>query len=160
PALCSMLGFTEEELRNKHCVDLSPPEDAQKDWALFQQLRAGYIDHYHLDKYFLRRDQSVIPGRLSISLLHHREAPLVVAMVEDLSETRAAAEQRERQMAEHALSTLSRKLIEAHEEERTWIARELHDDVNQRLALIAVNLERLSQQLPSSAPELKQTVEE
>ena len=29
PALCSMLGFSEEELRKKHCVDFSPPEDAQ-----------------------------------------------------------------------------------------------------------------------------------
>ena len=47
-AFCSMLGFTEEELRTKHCVDFSPPEDAEKDWALFQQLRAGSIDHYQL----------------------------------------------------------------------------------------------------------------
>jgi PAS domain S-box-containing protein len=45
PALRSMLGFSEEELRSKHCVDFSPPEDAEKDWALFQQLRAGSIDH-------------------------------------------------------------------------------------------------------------------
>jgi PAS domain S-box-containing protein len=33
PALCSMLGFSEEEMRNKHCVQFSPPEDANKDWA-------------------------------------------------------------------------------------------------------------------------------
>ena len=43
PAFCSFLGFSEEELRSKHCVDFSPPEDAQKDWVLFQQLRAGSI---------------------------------------------------------------------------------------------------------------------
>jgi len=35
PALCSMLGFSEDELRGKHCVEFSPPEDANKDWALF-----------------------------------------------------------------------------------------------------------------------------
>jgi PAS domain S-box-containing protein len=52
PALCSMLGFSEEEMRNKHCVEFSPPEDAQKDWALFEQLRAGSIDHYRLEKRF------------------------------------------------------------------------------------------------------------
>ena len=50
PALCSLLGFNEEELLNKHCVDFSPPEDAEKDWALFQQLHAGSIDHYQLEK--------------------------------------------------------------------------------------------------------------
>ena len=54
----------------------------------------------------------------------------------------------ERRLAEEALSSMSRKLIEAQEQERTWIARELHDDINQRLALLAVNLDRLKQELP------------
>ena len=44
------MSFTEEELLSKHCVDFSPTEDAEKDWALFQQLRAGAIDHYGLEK--------------------------------------------------------------------------------------------------------------
>jgi hypothetical protein len=31
-----MLGFSEEELRGgKHCVQFSPPDDAEKDWTLF-----------------------------------------------------------------------------------------------------------------------------
>jgi PAS domain S-box-containing protein len=51
----------------------------------------------------------------------------------------------ERKLAEEALSTVSQKLIEAHEEERTRIARELHDDVGQRLALLGVYLDRLKQ---------------
>jgi PAS domain S-box-containing protein len=55
----------------------------------------------------------------------------------------------DRKLAEEALSSVSRKLIEAHEEERTHIARELHDDINQRIALVAVNLERLKQNLPA-----------
>jgi PAS domain S-box-containing protein len=55
----------------------------------------------------------------------------------------------DRKLAEETLSTVSRRLIEAHEEERTRIARELHDDINQRIALFAVNLERLKQDLPA-----------
>ena len=38
---------------------------------------------------------------------------------------------------------MSRRLIEAQEQERTRIARELHDDINQRLALLAVELEQV-----------------
>jgi len=79
-----MLGFSEEELRRKHCVDFSPPEDAEKDWALFQQLRAGSIDHYQLEKRYFRHDGSLVWGRLSISLLNSYPSPLVVAMVEDI----------------------------------------------------------------------------
>jgi len=86
PAFCSMLGFSEDEMLDKHCVDFSPPEDAKKDWDLFQQLRAGSIDHYHLDKRYFRRDGSLVWGRLSISLLNHRPSPLVIAMVEDITE--------------------------------------------------------------------------
>jgi signal transduction histidine kinase len=41
-------------------------------------------------------------------------------------------------------------LIEAHEEERTWIARELHDDIAQRIALVAVELERCDDQAAGS----------
>ena len=59
----------------------------------------------------------------------------------------------ERKLAEESLADIGRKLIEAHEEERTWIARELHDDVNQRIALLAVELDRWNQQLPPSAVE-------
>jgi len=56
----------------------------------------------------------------------------------------------ERRLAEEALASVSRRLIRAQEEERTWIARELHDDFNQRIALLAMNLETLKQDLPTS----------
>ena len=66
----------------------------------------------------------------------------------------------ERKLAQEALSGMSRKLIEAQEQERTWIARELHDDVNQRIALLAVNLERLKGDLPASATEVRRSLDE
>ena len=65
PAFCSFLGFSEEELRRKHCVDFSPPEDAKKDWALFQQLQAGSIDRYQLEKRYIRSDGSLVWGVLA-----------------------------------------------------------------------------------------------
>ena len=56
----------------------------------------------------------------------------------------------ERKLAEEALASIGRRLIEAQEEERTWIARELHDDINQRIALLTIELEQLRQHLPES----------
>lgn len=99
PALCSFLGFNEPELRNKHCVDFSPPEDSEKDWVLFQQLRAGSIDNYQLDKRYFRRDGSLVWGRLSISLLNSRPSPLVLAMIEDITDRKKAEEARLRHAA-------------------------------------------------------------
>jgi PAS domain S-box-containing protein len=62
PALCSLLGFTEAELRNKHCQEFSPPEDAERDWALFKKLRQGSIDNYLLEKRFIRKDGTTFWG--------------------------------------------------------------------------------------------------
>jgi PAS domain S-box-containing protein len=90
PAFCSFLGFSAEELCHKHCVDFSPPEDGEKDWALLQQLRAGTINHYQLDKRYFRRDGSLVWGRLSISLVNSRSSPLVLAMVEDITKRKQA----------------------------------------------------------------------
>ena len=64
----------------------------------------------------------------------------------------------ERKMAEGILS--SQKLIEAHEEESRRIARELHDDINQRLAVVSMRLGYLKEGPPASATELKQEIGE
>jgi len=66
----------------------------------------------------------------------------------------------ERKQAEEILSSLSRRLIEAHEEERTWIARELHDDINQRIALLTVKLSILEENPPSSRAIARSRIEE
>src|SRR4029078_668582 len=50
-----------------------------------------------------------------------------------------------RKQMEQALSGLSRKLIESQEQERTRIARELHADVSQQLALLSVELDQCAQ---------------
>src|SRR5207248_901892 len=61
------------------------------------------------------------------------------------------------------LSGMTRKLVEAQEQERARIGRELHDDINQRLAMLAVELEQLKEnpsEVESRAEELrKQTTE-
>lgn len=53
----------------------------------------------------------------------------------------------ERKRAEEALKDLGGRLIAAQEEERRRVARELHDDFNQRLALLSVELEQLGQRI-------------
>jgi PAS domain S-box-containing protein len=61
----------------------------------------------------------------------------------------------ERRRAEQALSVLGRRLIESQEAERFRVARELHDDVGQRLALLSIALDRLIQSEEGSYEELR-----
>jgi PAS domain S-box-containing protein len=142
-ALCSMLGFSEEEMRAKQCVEFSPPEDAQRDWALFEQLRAGSIDHYQLEKRFFRRDGSLIRGRLSISMMGTGTSRLVVAMVEDLGEKKTAKDELLPE-PEGNLEKLAGRLIQAQEEERSRIARELHHHIDS-LAVLGIKLSQFGQ---------------
>jgi len=54
----------------------------------------------------------------------------------------------DRKQSEEALLDMSGRLITAHEEERARIARDLHDDFNQRMALLQIGLEEFEQETP------------
>ena len=57
----------------------------------------------------------------------------------------------ERKLAEEALSSMNGRLIEAQESERARIARDLHDDIGQRLALLAMGLVQAKGLLPDAS---------
>jgi signal transduction histidine kinase len=56
-------------------------------------------------------------------------------------------------LAEEAMADTGSRLMEAPEEERTWIGRELHEDINQRLALAVIELEQWGEE--HSKPEVE-----
>jgi len=60
--------------------------------------------------------------------------------------------------SEENLSKVNQKLIQAHEEERTRIARELHDDICQRIALLAVRLDDFRRGHPESPSQLRHEI--
>ena len=60
----------------------------------------------------------------------------------------------ERKLAEEALSCMNRRVIEAEERERDRIAKDLHENIGQRLALLAIAIEQLKNDLPDQAVEL------
>jgi PAS domain S-box-containing protein len=69
----------------------------------------------------------------------------------------------DRKRSEEALVSMSGRLITAQEEERTRIARELHDDLSQRMAILQIGLEQFRQGMPGISPEARQqlhTIEE
>jgi PAS domain S-box-containing protein len=65
-----------------------------------------------------------------------------------LGYTGCAVDVTDQKDAKEALSNLSRRLIQAHETERTRVARELHDDISQRLAILITQFDSLTDQLP------------
>jgi len=134
-------GWSRNEVLGKSSSDFGLWVDTGQRAAFMEQLRTqGSVRNLEI---LTRGKDGKIGTMLSSGeLIEVDGEPCALSVVADITE---------RKLAEEALSTVSRKLIEAHEEERTWVARELHDDVNQRLALLAVNLDMLGREIPPSA---------
>jgi len=98
-----------------------------------------------------RKDGEIRTFLSSAEIIEVHGEPCVLSVFADVTE---------RKLAEEAMSSFSRRLIEAQEAERTRIARELHDDINQRLAMVAVSLKMLRQNLPDSEEKTRLGIQE
>jgi two-component system sensor histidine kinase UhpB len=66
----------------------------------------------------------------------------------------------EARRTQESLRSVSGSLIQAQEQERSRMARELHDDINQRLAMLAIELEKVRDDNPDLASEVKKRLQE
>jgi PAS domain S-box-containing protein len=147
---CQITGYTREELLERGFIDITHPEDRAENAGAFEQLVRGEIAGYRLEKRYIRKDGEVIWVQVDVSLVRDASGlPLhSVCLIHDIT-VRRRAEQALR-MSEEALRRsrdeirrLAGRLIRAQEEERRRISRELHDDLNQRLAALAIAISRV-----------------
>ncbi len=62
--LCRITGYSSEELIRHPFPDITHPDDRVRDLQLAQRLVAGEIDHYEIDKRYIRKDGKVVWIRL------------------------------------------------------------------------------------------------
>jgi PAS domain S-box-containing protein len=121
-------GFDDTWSKFIHPDDVQSVQTANKR-ALEQQ--QGYSREYRL-----RRRDGVYRWMLDIAAPRVNEDGSFAGFVG------SAADITDQKLAQEALEKIGGKLIEAQEEERSRIARELHDDICQRLALLSMELEQ------------------
>lgn len=97
---------------------------------------------------------AVLAGLVGAALLLHRWRLHTIQHANRLLE----GEILERRTAEAQLRRLSGRLVTAQDEERRRVARELHDGVNQKLAMLAVRIGVLTQQ--ASPPAARENLDE
>ncbi|MGC1906085.1 MAG: MASE1 domain-containing protein, partial [Candidatus Acidiferrum sp.] len=137
------LSGSEAQLTREQLSAMVHPDDRAAFVSVFDQLtpeNPTSKTSYRV----LRSDGSVIWVERNARAFFDEQGRLqrMVGMVADITE---------RKRAEEALAGVSGRLIAAQEQERTRIARELHDDIGQRLALLANELQHAREGFPDLA---------
>ena len=127
-----MMGYSAGEAIGKSTAILIPGELSHEEEVLEKRIRRAETA-LHVETVRLRKDGSRFDVALSISPI--RDASGQVA-----GTTRILRDITERKRMEKQLLELSGRLLEAQDEERRRIARELHDSTTQNLTAIGLNL--------------------
>jgi len=150
-ALCDILGYSEEELREMRCEELLDSFNQGKSAGLLRSFDKGHETSWQTERTLSRKDRSLLPARIWISLM--KRSPLEesrsLVMIEDISEQKEAERELDRRTVEVEL--LASQLIQSQEEERKRLARELHDDIGQRLSLVASEVALMASQRSDAA---------
>ncbi|MCL4368582.1 MAG: PAS domain S-box protein, partial [Actinobacteria bacterium] len=104
PALERFLGCSAGELTTRSFADFTYPDDREAEWALFQELLAGKRSSYLLEKRHLRKDGTVVWGRVTVSLTPQNGDLLTIHMVEDINAQKIAEDALEESQSQLAQS--------------------------------------------------------
>jgi PAS domain S-box-containing protein len=150
PATEKMLGYSQDELIGEP-VEMLVPEN----------LRGGHVSHrsgyfhnpqnrpmgFGLDLQARKKDGSIFDVEISLSYISTATETLAVAFMSDISK-RKADDQAIRQQRED-LRLLTGRLMTAQDDERRRIARDLHDDLSQKLAYLAMDIGKMASKASS-----------
>jgi PAS domain S-box-containing protein len=150
-----MFGYSRDELMGRPIELLVPAPQRE----LHAAHRGGYYAHPRaramglgLDLRGARKDGSEFPVEVSLSTIETAEGTVVCAAVRDTSEQKRL----EQELADTArrrgedLRDFAVSVQRAQEEERRRIARELHDELGQRLTGLKLSLQVIEEDTPES----------
>lgn len=109
-SVCELLGYTEEELREKTFQDITYPADLEKDLDNVRRLLAGEIATYKFEKRYYHKKGHIVWVLLAAGLIKDRSGrPLYfISQIEDITERKRAEEAivESRQMLKAVLDTI------------------------------------------------------
>ncbi|WP_367154185.1 PAS domain S-box protein [Methylomonas sp. HYX-M1] len=95
--LCNIVGYSAAELLAKTFQDITHPDDLAADLRCVRQMLERRIDHYTMEKRYLRKDGSIVWVNLSVSLVDKSDCSpdYFISVVEDISRRKQAEAQLE-----------------------------------------------------------------
>jgi PAS domain S-box-containing protein len=99
---CELLGYTEAELLDgRTFLDLTHPDDRARNWSLVRPLVEGAVDHFRIEKRYLRKDGSSVWVEVAVTALRDSDGNVcrLLAAIQDIT-ARINAEQELRESEE------------------------------------------------------------
>jgi PAS domain S-box-containing protein len=92
--LCEILGRPCQELTRLTFQEITHPDDLAEDLELVERLLAGDIDHYSIEKRYLRGDGGTVWARLTVALVRSPDGSpeYFISVVQDISQHKDAEE--------------------------------------------------------------------
>jgi PAS domain S-box-containing protein len=135
PAFERMFGYSQAEIEGADLDELIASNDREGAVRLTSVSRQTGVVHATTQR--CRKDGTLLDVELhGVRIFSGFKFVGAFAFYQDISE---------RKRSEEKLQALRSRLTRAQEEERARIARDLHDDTGQRLALLSIDLEQLKQ---------------
>lgn len=156
PAAEAATGYTRDQLLAMKMWDLIHPKSraAARERAEMRQQGEPIPPRTEL-RLLTRSGQERWIETIATRIVYQGEASVLVTGFDITERARAEAALRESEDAlrqsHERIRDLAGRLILTQEEERKRISRELHDDVNQKLAALAIAISKLRNEVPESA---------
>ena len=92
--LCEILGYSREELLQTNWAALTHPDDLEPNIQLLNCLLAGEIEHFTLDKRFVRKDRGIVHATIHTRAFRKEDGTIdhIVTLVEDITARKQAEE--------------------------------------------------------------------
>ena len=130
-----MFQYKQGEIQGQSLDDIIAPHDLDEAILLSSAVQDGGVVHTTARR--RRKDGTLLDVELyGVKVISDDSFIGAFAIYQDITE---------RKRSEEKLIALRNRLTRAQEEERARIARDLHDDAGQRLALLSIDLEQLKQ---------------
>ena len=159
-----LYGYSPEQAIGQNVSLILPPQGIREEHEIIERIKRGeVIEHYETKR--SRQDGSAVDVAVTISPIKDAGGRIVGAssIGRDIGERRKAeAEQqhlyRQVRARERQLRSLASYLQTAREDERTKLARQIHDELGQALTAIRMDLAWLKKRIPGEQAALEEKV--